>query len=159
MKTCAECSTQFARGNAGTFLCSKRCTDAWHNRRKRSGIPIVFELTCFGCGVVFEAPNVQSAAKCPACSKHKTRAATAAVLRRLGWDIVDYEAALACQQGCCAICGRESDSRRLCADHDHTSGKPRGLLCAQCNAALGVVEANTGWLDSARAYLERWSEV
>lgn len=56
-------------------------------------------------------------------------------------------------------CGRERDptARRLNRDHDHKTGKPRGLLCGGrmgCNRRLGRVD-NTAWLEAACAYLRR----
>jgi hypothetical protein len=55
----------------------------------------------------------------------------------------------------CNICGRQaSDRRRLDRDHDHKTGRPRGLLCNRCNRALpSWVTAE--WLRKAAAYLER----
>lgn len=45
---------------------------------------------------------------------------------------------LAAQQGRCAICGREPRSgKHLHVDHDHDTGRVRGLLCFSCNAAIG----------------------
>lgn len=55
----------------------------------------------------------------------------------------------------CGICGRKaSERRRLDRDHDHKTGKPRGLLCARCNRALPNW-MTTEWLLAAAAYLER----
>jgi hypothetical protein len=49
------------------------------------------------------------------------------------------------QEGCCRICGvNESDLKdRLCLDHDHRSGRVRGLLCRKCNSMLGFIERET----------------
>ena len=58
----------------------------------------------------------------------------------------------------CGICGRPpSLRRRLDRDHDHRTGKPRGLLCARCNRALPSWVSAT-WLKAAAAYLERTPE-
>jgi hypothetical protein len=48
---------------------------------------------------------------------------------------------LASQQACCAIC-REAcrTGRRLAVDHDHSSGRIRGLLCFRCNTSLARYE-------------------
>jgi len=46
------------------------------------------------------------------------------------------------QHGCCAICHRPQTelSHRLGVDHDHKTGKIRGLLCSICNAHYGWFE-------------------
>jgi hypothetical protein len=39
------------------------------------------------------------------------------------------------QSGVCAICGRPPGAKRLDVDHNHETGKIRGLLCGSCNRA------------------------
>jgi Recombination endonuclease VII len=71
---------------------------------------------------------------------------------QLGITDADYEALLAAQGGGCAICGNPPKTRRLHVDHDHKTGKVRGLLCHRCNRALPnwvTVE----WLYAAMTYL------
>lgn len=49
-----------------------------------------------------------------------------------------YEALMAFQGGCCALCRRARGlAKRLAVDHDHVSGLVRGLLCSPCNNMLG----------------------
>ena len=68
-----------------------------------------------------------------------------------------YQAQLALQGYACDICGKRIDpnSRRLSVDHDHATGKVRGLLCQRCNVLLGYAKDKTGWLLSAVAYLRK----
>jgi len=55
----------------------------------------------------------------------------------------------------CGICGRgPSARRRLDRDHDHTTGEPRGLLCARCNRALPSW-ITWKWLGQAADYLAK----
>lgn len=56
----------------------------------------------------------------------------------------------------CAICGKDEDDmeRGLSKDHDHITGKVRGLLCQNCNSALGMLKENVNILKSAIRYLE-----
>jgi len=39
-------------------------------------------------------------------------------------------------------------------DHNHVTGKVRGLLCVSCNTTLGRLE-NNDFMSKAKAYLER----
>ena len=59
------------------------------------------------------------------------------------------------QEGKCAICGRhQSDfKRRLAVDHDHNTGKVRGLLCQRCNYGIGYFQENTEILENVIRYL------
>ena len=69
------------------------------------------------------------------------------------------------QGNLCAICKqpeRESssphtDEMNLSVDHCHKTGKVRGLLCRQCNIALGRFREDVGILQSAIAYLQRYA--
>lgn len=53
-----------------------------------------------------------------------------------------YEAMVESQSGKCAICQRAS-ARRLHVDHRHSDGKVRGLLCGNCNRAIGQMDDDT----------------
>lgn len=67
---------------------------------------------------------------------------------------------LAKQNKCCDICGKpEAQMVSLMQlDHDHTTGKLRGLLCAPCNLGLGMFQDNDVFLRRAREYLQTWRE-
>jgi hypothetical protein len=64
----------------------------------------------------------------------------AKVLRRHGLTPADYDTMLAKQGGVCKICGRGPQGDRLHVDHDHATGKVRGILCVSCNTTLGKLE-------------------
>lgn len=51
----------------------------------------------------------------------------------------EYDSMLDRQGGVCLICGRPPKKRRLHVDHEHKTGKIRGLLCFQCNYQVVVV--------------------
>lgn len=53
-------------------------------------------------------------------------------------------------RGRCEICERTD---RLCVDHDHATGKARGILCSQCNRGLGYFKDNKKSLARAVQYL------
>ncbi len=58
------------------------------------------------------------------------------------------------QGGACAIC-RRRPARRLCIDHCHATRKVRGLLCDNCNIALGLLDDDPDRLRAALAYVLR----
>jgi Recombination endonuclease VII len=73
-------------------------------------------------------------------------------LKRYGISPAEYDALLAKQNGACAICRRHVKGR-LCVDHCHVIGMVRGLLCKECNGALGYLKDDQASLVAALAYL------
>jgi len=65
------------------------------------------------------------------------------------------------QNQVCAICKSPDAGGRgaFHADHDHDSSQPRGVLCHNCNVALGNFQDNLEILQSAIEYLNKYSEV
>lgn len=77
--------------------------------------------------------------------------------KSFGIGVKEYDELLTLQDGCCAICGTTSCSsgKNFAVDHDHQTGKVRGLLCKFCNTALGQFKDDTDVLRKAIEYLER----
>lgn len=80
--------------------------------------------------------------------------------RQYGITYRDYEAMLAKQNELCAICNGpgfkmcEHHNLLLVVDHCHKTGKVRGLLCHNCNRALGLLQDSVASLVAAKGYLE-----
>lgn len=77
--------------------------------------------------------------------------------RTFGITLEDYDKLLKEQKGVCKICkGPERNPRKkiLSVDHDHITGRVRGLLCDSCNNLLARACDNTEILKSAISYLE-----
>lgn len=72
--------------------------------------------------------------------------------KKRGMSRQDYADLLAVQHGKCAIC-LQTSSVKLHVDHDHKTGRVRGLLCSLCNTSLGMVE-RVG-VEPIVAYIER----
>lgn len=68
-----------------------------------------------------------------------------------GIGLDEYMELLEKQGGICAICSR--DDRKIVIDHDHLTGKIRGLLCIRCNVALGTFGDTAEGVERALNYL------
>ena len=66
----------------------------------------------------------------------------------------EYDRLLARQGGVCLICGRPPQTRRLHVDHDHKTGRIRGLLCMPCNRyVVWILEHYPRRIARAQRYL------
>lgn len=77
--------------------------------------------------------------------------------RHYGMSLADYHTRLTEQGGCCAICGRDPEGfvRAFAVDHDHVTGRVRGILCPDCNRGLGGFQDSPDLLRRAADYLEQ----
>ncbi len=68
----------------------------------------------------------------------------------------EYARLLQAQNGLCAICNREERvaNKALATDHDHATGKIRGLLCMRCNAGIGLLGDTISAVQNALDYLK-----
>ena len=70
-------------------------------------------------------------------------------------SVQEYEDQFRAQTGICAICKRtDLSGRRLAVDHDHETGRLRGLICLKCNRGLGCFDDNKEFLANAVTYLK-----
>lgn len=78
-----------------------------------------------------------------------------------GITIEDYNKLFVAQEGKCLICRRhQSDlKRKLNVDHDHATGKVRGLLCNNCNSGLGHFKDDQKVMLLAIEYLVKSKEL
>lgn len=88
-----------------------------------------------------------------------TTASRKKVWRSYGLTPEDYQAMLERQGGLCAICFHTNGRKILSIDHDHRNGDVRGLLCDQCNWALGLLRDATPIIYNALEYLEYHQEI
>jgi hypothetical protein len=82
----------------------------------------------------------------------------AMMIRQYGITLDEYQKMHEAQNGLCAICHRpetrtiRGEVRPLCVDHEHETGRVRGLLCSNCNVAIGFLDSEAS-LNSAIHYL------
>lgn len=72
--------------------------------------------------------------------------------QRYGITLKEYDAMFAQQGNVCAIC-KLSDEKTMHIDHDHETGKVRGILCSQCNQGIGLLRENQSSIARAIQYL------
>ena len=69
----------------------------------------------------------------------------------------DYNRMYSDQKGKCDICKTHQIDlpKILCVDHGHTTGKVRGLLCNNCNSALGFIKENKDNILNLLIYIQK----
>jgi hypothetical protein len=88
--------------------------------------------------------------------KYKSRGKDLSLQNTYGITLEEYLSIKEKQDNACAICHtKESLLRKsLAVDHNHSTGKIRGLLCSRCNRGLGFFQDNSSLLNKARIYLD-----
>ena len=74
-----------------------------------------------------------------------------------GLSLTDFDNLLLAQNNKCPICGQPLDLQKpknVVVDHSHKTGKVRGILCSNCNKALGFLKDNPEYAYNASIYLE-----
>lgn len=81
-----------------------------------------------------------------------------------GITLEEYNTLFIKQKGVCAICNQEETgtfkgtTKRLSVDHEHITGKIRGLLCYKCNLIIGQWADNILYFQNAIKYLKNENE-
>ena len=136
--------------------------EGWRERGRRTRRT----TRCVICNQEIPKERSASAKTCsPACQAERieryhrewnttNRARRAATERQRRYSIsqADYDHIVAEQQGGCAIC--QAITASLAVDHHHDTGAVRGLLCSNCNVALGMLADNPLLLARAAEYLQ-----
>lgn len=166
MKKCKRCGknksiTRFPKhrkNNALMSICNS-CKEL-----KDLGDTLAGHKTCSGCNKMKPVSQYyrRKDGKSETCSRCKTCMDTSfrdrSYRTRFGITLAEYESLLEEQSSRCRLCGEKEkiDNRikNLAVDHDHKTGKVRGLLCNRCNRALGMFSDDINFLKKAIAYLQ-----
>ncbi|UXY26552.1 endonuclease VII domain-containing protein [Streptomyces sp. HUAS TT20] len=173
VKRCSRCKQHkpwaaFARNKAmrdGYQAYCRECAAAYHQQRQvakgRNVRPRVDappgHKHCRTCGEIkphSEWTRNSSASDglatlCKACKAEKGRAQH--LKRNYGLTEAERDALIAAQNGLCAIC---LDAPPVHVDHCHNTGRVRGVLCFNCNSAIGKLRDDPDAARRAAAYLE-----
>lgn len=100
--------------------------------------------------------------RCKDCRRGERRRKD--ILRKFGLSEATYESMLDEQDGLCMICQLPQSMTRLgkrlelSVDHDHATGRVRGLLCNNCNSMLGMAKDDPTLLRRGATYLEHYRD-
>lgn len=158
-RLCLDCEAEI-EGSSNAARCQpcsqRHRTDARKSQGAARQARRNYGRTCSVCGASI-AHRHPSATK---CEQHGYPAGQAALERRLrqhGISHAEYQEMLNRQGRSCPGCDRQLDGlagrSAPVVDHDHITGLIRGILCGDCNLALGHVRDKPGTLDRLIAYL------
>ncbi|RFU87072.1 recombination endonuclease VII [Streptomyces triticagri] len=173
VKRCSRCKERKPRaafaGNRsakdGLQAYCRECWSAYHqerqlakgkNVRPRVAVPAGHKF-CRGCGEIKphsewhrNATASDGLASC--CKECKAARGRAGHLKsQYGMTEAERDELIAAQKGLCVICLK---APAVHVDHDHETGRVRGVLCFNCNSALGKLGDDPDALTRAISYLE-----
>lgn len=142
---CKQCHNLFSPNRKDQKYCGEKCQSLAKYYRIKSS-------------PAYKKRNRERAAKYSTTPRGKQASKIKAQrlrFRLYGITNDDYNTMFQEQGGKCKICNRHQMEFNisLAIDHDHQTGKVRGLLCGKCNAALGLFDDNITRLKSAIEYL------
>ena len=132
---------------------SKNLLDHYYRSRKDKTLPSSYSYECKQCTV----SRVKERDRTHPHIKREQH-----LKRRYNITLEEYSQILDSQGGCCATCGTKEPGGRwksFAVDHDHKTGKVRGMLCKSCNIALGEVYDNLTTLENMIKYLNEQNET
>jgi len=105
-------------------------------------------VECKRCHTIMSTDEAKSAESrsgypngyCKACCSEWKREQNFKVRYKI--SIEEYEQMLVFQDKKCQICEELLEPKKTVVDHCHTSGNVRGLLCYNCNNAIGFLKEN-----------------
>ena len=122
---------------------------------KRRDFSTFEEWTCTECNIKkplteYYKNKTGFRRSCKLCVRDKQ------LYNKYGVTLKWYTKKLDVQKGVCDICKKVSD-KTLCVDHDHDTNKVRGLLCSNCNTALGLLKENLETIKNLSIYLKKYN--
>lgn len=122
----------------------------------------MFTRVCIKCNEEKTIDNFRISKKSTGCRRTECRDCERAISRRNSFKITrgisheERDIILLEQGSRCKCCGKTTNGSKKGwhVDHDHSTGIIRGVLCANCNIALGQVHDNIKHLELLIQYLE-----
>lgn len=150
-RTCPICGTEYVPYRDYQKACSRNCRSKLPETRERTRAYFARE----------DVKERKNAVRRVTVNPDRRAVNLRANLRRYGITPERYAEMLAEQNGVCLLCGLppagegHGTSSRLHVDHDHVTGKVRGLLCNNCNRGLGYLADDPVLMLKAAEYVKR----
>ena len=125
----------------------KNLLESFYRQRKDPTLKSSYSYECKECTVERVKKN-----------HNPSRSRQLHLKRKYGLTFAEYDKMLNEQNNCCAVCGGTKPGGRwksFAVDHDHVTGRVRGLLCKSCNIALGEVNDDLTTLKNMINYLSK----
>lgn len=152
VRECPGCLAKFKPAGRQKF-CSRQCQSRlWQRTRLGIADPGLIG-TCWWCHAGFSLLDGRRLYCSTECAKFVKSLWN---LSRYGITRDDYREAWYRQDGKCAICRRPERTARnhlLSIDHDHVTGRFRGLLCSHCNRGTGLLQDDPEIIEAAARYI------
>jgi hypothetical protein len=101
-----------------------------------------------------KATEYQKAYRLKNLEKVKQDSRVRHIKRKFNLTQEEYNDMLKAQNGVCATCNQKCKTgNHLAVDHDHKTGKIRGLLCKDCNTSLGLLKEDIQILENLKNYI------
>lgn len=135
----SEFSTMKVRSGIASHC--KKCTNDWGNN-------------------YYKTPEGKHKAK-QSYKRNRDKIVDTKLKRKFGITLEQYKNTLDNQSNQCIICGRtpEENGKMLAVDHNHSTGKNRGLLCSSCNICIGFIEKNKLDVGKISDYLTKYNQI
>ncbi len=145
---CEQCDAVLT-GRAHQRFCSDACGDIWRNARTRERVlQSKVGRVCRGCRGPIDPTRMGKAFYCSDACKTKSRRHETYGLTKAELDL------LLEQHAVCAVCRTDAWGKKgPQVDHDHQTGRVRGVLCGNCNQGLGRFRDDPVLLRRAAGYL------
>lgn len=141
MKTCTKCKLELAEERFGK------------NSKSKDGLNYMCKSCMNQASKDYHKNNPAKGRHSPQAKENKK---WATIKRKYGITKEQHAALFAKQGNVCAICGNVP--RKICVDHDHITDQVRGLLCLDCNLAVGLMKDKPEWVQQMVHYLQNYDK-
>lgn len=169
MRSCKTCDKKFEPVHKRNWYCCKSC---WNKSSKHRNYQRQYQSTkkykkyAHNYYLEHKQEKVAYYKKRWKSKEYKLTARKSRLKRKYGITPIVYDKMFENQNGVCAICGKKETKhdrygniKNLQVDHNHKTGKIRGLLCFMCNAGVGMFDDCIENLRNAIHYLNPMEKI